>query len=109
NLEVKEGDVSFESLLSGNNVVFINNVWYTRFQNYAEGDFSTVCRDATVVYNEGKPLGVVGRVRIADNLKRLLLNIENLSKERYSVRWWDAPMQGVYPYALVKDVRLTLA
>ncbi len=109
NLEVKEGDASFESLLSGNNVVFINNVWYTRFQNYAEGDFSTVCRDATVVYKEGKPLGVVGRVRIADNLKRLLLNIESLSKERYSVRWWDAPMQGVYPYALVKDVRLTLA
>ncbi|WP_016730775.1 TldD/PmbA family protein [Saccharolobus islandicus] len=108
NLEVKEGDTSFESLLSGN-VVFINNVWYTRFQNYTEGDFSTVARDATVVYRNGNPVGVVGRVRIADNLKKILKNIVQLSRERYSVRWWDAPMQGIYPYALVKDVRLSVA
>ncbi|WP_338602097.1 TldD/PmbA family protein [Sulfolobus tengchongensis] len=108
NLEVKEGNVGYESLLSGN-VVFINNVWYTRFQNYAEGDFSTVARDATVVYKDGKPVGIAGRVRIADNLKRILQNIMELSKERYSVRWWDAPMQGVYPYALIKDVRLSIA
>ncbi|BDB98025.1 TldD/PmbA family protein [Saccharolobus caldissimus] len=108
NLEVKEGDISYESLLSGN-VIFINNVWYTRFQNYAEGDFSTVARDATVVYKDGKPVGIAGRVRIADNLKRILMNIVEISKERYSVRWWDAPMQGVYPYVLVKDVKLTIA
>ncbi|MEM0363302.1 MAG: TldD/PmbA family protein [Sulfolobaceae archaeon] len=107
NLEVKEGDISYESLISGN-VVFINNVWYTRFQNYAEGDFSTVCRDATIVYKDGKPMGVVGRVRIADNLKRIMKNIIELSKERYSVRWWDAPLQGLYPYALIKDVRLSV-
>ncbi|MEM4042719.1 MAG: TldD/PmbA family protein, partial [Saccharolobus sp.] len=46
--------------------------------------------------------------RIADNLKRIMKNIIELSKERYSVRWWDAPLQGLYPYALIKDVRLSV-
>lgn len=103
NLEVKEGDSSLESMLTGN-VVFINNVWYTRFNNYSEGIFSTVSRDAVMVYKGGKFVGIAGRVRIADSLKKIL-SPNAVSKERYSVMWWDAKLQGVYPYLSV-NVRL---
>ncbi|NON61906.1 TldD/PmbA family protein [Acidianus sp. RZ1] len=107
NLEVKEGDESVDSMVSGN-VILINNVWYTRFQNYVEGTFSTVARDASVVYKEGNPVGIAERIRIADSLKKIM-QTEAISKERFSVRWWDAPMQGVYPFVLVKGVKVTKA
>lgn len=107
-IEVKSGDVSVNSLLSGN-VIFINNNWYTRYQNYLEGAFSTVCRDAVVVYKDGKPIGNAGRIRISDYLPRLLKNVEEVSKESYAVRWWDAPLPTIAPYILVKGVNITRA
>ena len=107
-IEVKSGDVSVESLLSGN-VIFVNNNWYTRYQNYLEGAFSTVCRDAVIVYKDGKPIGNAGRIRISDYLPRLLKNVEELSKESYAVRWWDAPLPTIAPYILVKGVNITRA
>ena len=107
-IEVKPGEVSFDSLLSGN-VIFVNNNWYTRYQNYLEGAFSTVCRDAVIVYKDGKPIGNAGRIRISDYLPRLLKNIEELSKESYAVRWWDAPLPTIAPYMLIKGVNITRA
>lgn len=107
-LEVSPGKLSETSLMDGN-VILFNNNWYTRFQNRAEGQFSTVGRDAVVVIKNGKPVGVAGRVRIADKLGRIISNIQELSKERYAVAWWDAPLPGVYPFALVKDVHLSKA
>lgn len=70
-LEVLPGEVSESSLLEGN-VILFNNNWYTRFQNRAEGQFSTVGRDAVVVIRGGKPAGVAGRVRIADKLGKII-------------------------------------
>ncbi|BFH73741.1 TldD/PmbA family protein [Sulfurisphaera javensis] len=107
-IEVKNGDISFESLLSGN-VIFINNNWYTRYQNYLEGAFSTVCRDAVIVYKDGKPIGNAGRIRISDYLPRILKNVEEVSKESFSVKWWDSPLPTIAPYIFVKDVNITKA
>ena len=107
-IEVKPGYVSFESLLSGN-VIFINNNWYTRYQNYLEGAFSTVCRDSVIVYKDGKPVGNAGRIRISDYLPRLLKNVEEISKESYTVKWWDAPLPTIAPYILIKGVNITRA
>jgi len=80
NLEVEGGEVKEEDLTSGN-VILVNNCWYTRFQNRAEGRFSTVTRDATVIYRNGSPAGVVGRTRIADTLVNLIRNVESRSKQ----------------------------
>jgi PmbA protein len=106
NLEVEGGEVKEEDLTSGN-VILVNNCWYTRFQNRAEGQFSTVTRDATVIYRNGSPAGVVGRTRIADTLVNLIRNMESLSKQRYAVAWWDAPLPGVYPFMLIRGLRIT--
>jgi PmbA protein len=107
--DIQGGDESLDSLLSSNRVIFFNNVWYTRFQNYYEGSFSTVGRDAVIVYDNGKPLGVAGRIRIADTFPRLLQNIEGLSRERYWVKWWDAPIPTNSPYVLVKSLKISKA
>ncbi|BDC17688.1 metallopeptidase TldD-related protein [Acidianus sp. HS-5] len=107
-LEVDGGKVSKDSLLSGN-VIFFNNNWYTRFQNYVEGNFSTVGRDAVVVYKNGNIEGVAGRLRIADSLLNVIRNIEELSKDRYSVKWWDSPIPVLSPYVLVSKVKVSKA
>ncbi|MEM3244669.1 MAG: metallopeptidase TldD-related protein, partial [Metallosphaera sp.] len=107
-LEVPQGETSESSLLDGN-VILFNNNWYTRFQNRAEGQFSTVGRDAVTLIKNGKPVGVVGRVRIADKLGNIISNVQALSKERYSIAWWDAPLPGIYPFALVSNVRVSKA
>jgi len=107
-LEVDEGDVGKDSLLSGN-VIFFNNNWYTRFQNYVEGNFSTVGRDAVIVYKNGNVEGVAGRLRIADSLINIIRNIEEISKERYLVKWWDSRIPVLSPYVLVRDVKITRA
>ncbi|MEM0373507.1 MAG: TldD/PmbA family protein [Sulfolobaceae archaeon] len=105
-IEVKPGEVSENSLFSSN-LIFFNNNWYTRFQNYYEGTFSTVGRDAVVVYREGKPVGVAKRIRIADSLRNIIKNIEDLSKERYNIMWWESEMPVITPYTLIRDVRIS--
>ncbi|MCX8169629.1 MAG: TldD/PmbA family protein, partial [Candidatus Methanomethyliaceae archaeon] len=46
NIIVNPGDISFEEALEiVNNGIFVVSNWYTRFQNYSTGDFSTICRD----------------------------------------------------------------
>lgn len=107
-LEVNHGEVSKDSLTAGN-VILFNNNWYTRFQNYVEGNFSTVGRDAIVVYKNGEPIGVANRLRIADSLINILKNIEEMSKERYLVRWWDSPIPILSPYVLVRNVKISKA
>ncbi|WP_338025415.1 metallopeptidase TldD-related protein [Acidianus ambivalens] len=84
-------------------------IWYTRFQNYVEGNFSTVGRDAVVVYKNGSVEGVAGRLRIADSIHNIIRNIEEVSKERYLVRWWDSRIPVLSPYVLVRDVKITRA
>ena len=108
--EVKPGDNTVGSLLaSSENVLFINNNWYTRFQNYYEGTFSTVGRDAVVVYREGKPVGVAGRVRVSDSFPNMLKSVKAIGREEYSVKWWDAPIPTLSPYLYLEKINISKA
>jgi|ECHhosMinimDraft_1075155.scaffolds.fasta_scaffold01274_4 PmbA protein len=107
-LEVGAGSVDEGSLHSGGNLLFNNN-WYTRMQNYVEGTFSTVGRDAIVVLKDGKEVGVAKRLRIADSIRRIMENVEVLSKQRYPIRWWEVETPTLSPFVLVKDVHVTRA
>ncbi len=64
--------------------IYVTNNWYTRFQNYCEGVYSTVPRDAAFLIENGeiKKSGV--GMRISDTLPRQFLNIQALGKES---RW----------------------
>lgn len=87
--------------------LLITNNWYTRLQNYVEGTFSTVSRDAIFYVRNGEIVGTTRRVRIADNLNKLLRNVSLIGKKQYLVKWWEVTVPSKVPYVMVKDVNIT--
>lgn len=108
NLVVSPGSSDEDEMVEEvRNGLLITNNWYTRFQNYVEGTFSTVSRDATLLIRNGEVVGNVGRVRIADNLRRLITNIRLIGREIYPVKWWEVRAPTKAPYILVRDVNVS--
>ena len=87
--------------------LIITNVWYTRFQNYETGDFSTIPRDGMFLIENGKVTGAVKELRVSDNLISILKNISAIGKEPESVFGWEVEIPTVTPPVLVKGVRVT--
>jgi PmbA protein len=86
----------------------VTNTWYTRFQNYAAGDFSTIPRDGIFLIENGEIKQSLKDIRLSDNALRLLGNITGISKERQHVHWWgEADPPSLSPYILMKDVQIT--
>jgi len=88
--------------------IYITNVWYTRFQSYVAGDFSTIPRDGIFLIENGE-LKPIRNIRVSDNMQRILQSIEALGKELYHVHWWEVQIPVSVPYVLVKDVGITRA
>ncbi|NAZ27388.1 MAG: TldD/PmbA family protein [Thermogladius sp.] len=108
NLVIGGGGFKLEELISEvKRGLLVTNNWYTRLQNYAEGVFSTIGRDAIFLIESGRIVKPVERIRIADKLPRLLNNIEGLSRETYDVMWWEVRVPTRSPYALVRNVNIT--
>ena len=108
NAIIPGGDYSEEEMIKEikNGLLVVNN-WYTRLQNYVEGIFSTVTRDAVYRISNGEIVGVVRRLRIADTFPNLLKNIAGLSKNLYDVKWWEVRIPSRIPYILVKNINFT--
>ena len=110
NLIVEAGEKTFQDLIDqAHTGLYVTNNWYTRFQNYQTGDFSTICRDGVFEIKNGKLGQPVKGLRVSDNMVRILRSIEGLSKERHWIRWWEVPTPTLAPYALVRDVGITTA
>ncbi len=109
NLHVGAGDIAGEEELIRElrNGILITNNWYTRLQNYVEGVFSTVSRDAVLLIRNGEVAGYVDRVRIADKFSNLLTNWRYSTRELYRIKWWEVGIPTKAPYVLVKNVNLT--
>ena len=108
NIIIPPGTIKEDELVKEvkHGILIINN-WYTRLQNWIEGIFSTVSRDVTVLIENGEFKGFVGRVRIADNLSRVLKNLHALCNKQYSIKWWEVEIPTLAPYVLVKDMNVT--
>ncbi|MEM3490944.1 MAG: metallopeptidase TldD-related protein, partial [Fervidicoccaceae archaeon] len=89
-----------------NGIIIMNN-WYTRLQNYVEGQFSTVSRDGALLVKDGEIVGNLGRVRLSTSLPRMLSSIEQLSRERSNILWWEVEIPTRSPFALIRGVNLT--
>ncbi len=88
--------------------IIVNNNWYTRFQSYVEGIFSTVTRDAALVVKNGEIVGTITtRIRIAGKMVELLKNIDAIGKTIHKVRWWEVRLPTKAPYMLIRNVSLT--
>ncbi|MCX8180450.1 MAG: TldD/PmbA family protein [Thermofilaceae archaeon] len=107
-LSVNAGDASFDELIEEmKRGVVITNNWYTRLQNYVEGIFSTIARDAAFYVENGEVKYPVTRVRIADRLPKLLSNIELLGKEVYDISWWEVNPAVRAPYILARNIGIS--
>jgi len=109
NIEMDAGDMTkeelFQTVKSG---LYLTNTWYTRFQNYAKGDFSTIPRDGIFKVSNGEIKQSLKDLRISDNILSMLGNIAAVSEERQHVHWWgEADPPSLAPYALIKDVHIT--
>ena len=93
-LEVKDG-------------IYITNVWYTRFQNYISGDFSTLQRDAGFVIKDGEFANVVTGARISENIIGMLNKIIGIANDKIWVKWWDYEIPSLMPHVAFKDINIT--
>ncbi|HVP92614.1 MAG TPA: TldD/PmbA family protein [Acidobacteriota bacterium] len=108
-IEMDNGNIGKDELFKEvKRGLYLTNTWYTRFQNYAKGDFSTIPRDGIFLIEKGEVKESLKDLRISDNALTLLNNIAGVSKERQQVHWWgevDPPCLA--PYVLVKNVHIT--
>ena len=109
NIEMDSGDMNKEELLKEvKHGLYLTNTWYTRFQNYKTGDFSTIPRDGIFQIENGEIQRSLKNIRLSDNALRILSNITGISKERKHVHWWgEADPPSLSPYILMKDVHIT--
>ena len=108
NIGINNGKLNKEEIISGiKKGLIVTNVWYTRFQNYASGDFSTIPRDGMFLVENGKISGPVKELRINENLIKLLGDISAIGNKPEQVFGWETEMPVTTPCVLVKDVHLT--
>ncbi|MEM5814777.1 MAG: TldD/PmbA family protein [Candidatus Aenigmatarchaeota archaeon] len=108
NVVLQPGNRSKDEILSGiRNGLCITNVWYTRFQNYRTGDFSTIPRDAILVIKDGELAGSVKNIRITENLEALLKKITAVSDRPEWVHWWEVQTPVYLPYVFAEKVNIT--
>jgi PmbA protein len=108
NAVVNPGTASLESLIEDvDHGLLITNVWYTRFQNYLTGDFSTIARDGAFMIDKGRIMHAVEGVRISDNLMNIMQNVTTLGADTRQIYWWGIDLPVFTPAALVKNVSVT--
>ncbi len=107
-ISVEPGNEEVEDMISSmRKGLFINNTWYTRFQDYREGVLSTIPRDGIFLIENGEIKESWGGIRISDSLLNMYKNIEGLSRETKKVKWWDETMHTKSPFVEVANVNIS--
>ncbi len=87
---VEHGDWTVEEMIADTKSgLYLNNTWYTRYQSYSRGDFSTIPRDAILKIEDGCIVGAVKNIRVSDNMLSMWKNIDAVSKGTEEIFWWD--------------------
>lgn len=106
----ERGDISMSDMIHETKTgIFVTNNWYTRYQNYRTGEYSTVPRDAAFLIEDGEIKTPIAGFRISDSIPRQLSNIELISKEREWIKWWEVNIPTLAPAMMISDVRITRA
>ncbi len=108
NLEMMPGTKTRDKLFSAvDKGLYVTNIWYTRYQNYVTGDFSTIPRDAIMLIKDGELAGPVRDLRISENMRSLFQRISALTAERRQIHSWECETPTLHPYALAERVNVT--
>ena len=109
NIVFENGDHSIDELLDVSRpTIYVTCNWYTRFQNYQTGEFSTIPRDAMFFVEKGE-MKPIKNMRISDNLMRMFANIDALGNDRTQVYWWEVQTPTFIPTMRIRDCRMTAA
>ncbi|MFW9919190.1 MAG: metallopeptidase TldD-related protein [Candidatus Thorarchaeota archaeon] len=109
NLVFDNGDHKFEDLIENSKpTIYVTCNWYTRFQNYQTGEFSTIPRDAMFLIQNGE-MKPIKNLRISDNTMRMFANIDALGNDRKQIFWWEVATPTFIPSMRVKDCRMSAA
>jgi len=87
--------------------LYVTNIWYTRYQNYVAGDFSTIPRDGIFLIEKGEVKGPVRDLRISENMRSFYQRVAALSNEGRQIHSWECETPTVQPYALVESVNVS--
>jgi PmbA protein len=108
NLVLEAGNLNKQDMITSiKRGIYITNVWYTRFQNYATGDFSTIPVDGAFLIENGKLKQPLKDLRVSDNVLNILKSTEALSKETWQIFGWEVDTPAITPMALVRNVNIT--
>ena len=97
-------DRAVEELATG---VYFTNTWYTRFQNYRTGEFSTLPRDAAFLIKNGEIVQSLKGARISDSLLRMFSDVRSLTADSRWVTGWDFRVPCHLPEFILEDVNIT--
>lgn len=89
------------------NGVYITNLWYTRFNNYATGDFSTIPRDGIFLIKDGRLSHPIKGVRVSDNLLRMIGAVSAVGRQARQIYGWEVETPVVTPPVAVSGVTIT--
>ena len=107
-LRFGNGDSNLEEMVKTTKKgLIITNTWYTRFQNYAKGDFSTIPRDTILILENGRINGATYGIRINDNIIRMLNNTTMIGKKTEFTLGWETEKVHQIPFFKVENVLIT--
>lgn len=106
---VEPGDWSVDEIIGDTKRgLYVNNTWYTRYQSYMTGEFSTIPRDAILRIEDGEIVGAVKNVRVSDNMTNLWKSVDAVSKSAEEIFWWDeAAPPSTLPTCRVRGMNIT--
>jgi PmbA protein len=106
NLYLDPGKVSKEKMFDGFNGLYIANVWYTRFQNYNTGEFSTIPRDGVFLVKDGE-FTPLKEIRVTENMINLMKNVNTIGSDLQQIYSWEVATPVFTPHVKVNDVNIT--
>ncbi|MFH0868985.1 MAG: TldD/PmbA family protein [archaeon] len=108
NVVLEPGKISKDELFKDvQRGVYITNIWYTRFQNYAAGDFSTIPRDGMFLIENGQIAQSLKNLRIKENILNLLGGVAGIASDAKQMTSWEIDTPVTTPHVLIKEVNLT--
>jgi PmbA protein len=111
NTVVSPGDISLDEMIAESKrpTIYVTSNWYTRFTNNLEGTFSTIPRDGMFLIENGQITRPIRKLRLSDNLLRMLKHISAIGNDSQQILWWEVPTPTVIPSIKVDECTFTAA
>lgn len=110
NLIMTPGSSTKDNMIKNiKNGLYITNVWYTRFQNYQTGDFSTIPRDGIFLVKDGEITQSIQNIRLSENMLNIMKNISDIGKDSEQIMGWEVESPVIIPLVFVKNLNITIS